>query len=137
MFVVSDFLPASEPGTKVTETHLYAKLVGFGSQRGAKGYVRDYVVTFPNTSTRQSHSLLSVSVRYLKLPRGSSVTFQLNGTTIGTAIVKEYHRAHLQLWTRKGDTVPTINEGDALTVVDPDGTTIDLTGKFEKGPDPH
>jgi hypothetical protein len=131
------FLLASDPDPKSTETHLYATLVGLGSQAGAKGYVRNYAVTFNNTTTKQSHSLLSISARYLKLPHGSTVTFQLNGATVGTAIVREYNRAHLRLLTRKGDTVPTINAGDTLTVIAPDGRTIILTGTFVTGPDLH
>jgi hypothetical protein len=137
LFAVPQFLVAGEPGgdSKTVETHLYAKLVGAVSQTGSWGYVRDYVVTKPTASL--SHALLTVSARYLTVPRGSSVTFQLNGTTIGTATVTEYRRAHLRLWTRTGDTVPTINAGDTLTVVAPDGTTILLTGTFVTGPDLH
>jgi hypothetical protein len=136
LFAVPQLLVAEEPDgdSKTVETHLYAKLVGAGLQTGSWGYVRDYVVTKPTASL--SHALLTVSARYLTLPRGSTVTIQVNGTTIGTATVREYRRAHLRLWTRRGDTVPTINAGDTLMVIAPDGTTL-LTGTFVTGPDYH
>jgi hypothetical protein len=135
VFLTSGFLRAAEPEKNNNEVNLYAELAGVGSQAAAKGYVRNYSVTFPSTSTRQSHSRLAISVRYLKLGRGSTVTFQLNGTTIGSAVVTAYHRAHLLLLTENGNTVPTINAGDTLTVIDPNGTTVDLTGTFVTAPD--
>jgi hypothetical protein len=118
--------------TTVTEVETEAKLAGAGSQTGAKGYAESTVVTVTNTSTSTSttNSFLTVHVRHLTLTAGSTVTFQLNGSTIGTGTVK-HHRAYLRLSTKKGDTVPTVNQGDTLTVLDPDGMTVDLTGTFD------
>jgi hypothetical protein len=136
VIVASPLLLAEGPQSRSTETHLYAKLVGVGSQPLAYGYARNYVVTFSNTSTRQSHALFSAALRYLKLPQGTIVTLQLNGTPIGTATIREYNRGHLRLLTRLGDTVPIVNVGDTLAVIDPNGVIV-LTGAFEIGPDPH
>lgn len=135
------FAEASGPGHKskgggnskscvtVTETELEVKLAGAGAQAAAKGRAESKVITVTNTATSVSttNAFLAINAKGLVLDDGAVVTFQLNGNTVGTGSVKG-RQVKLRLSTRKGDTVPTVNPGDVLTVVDPDGTTVDMTG---------
>lgn len=113
----------------VTETEVEVALKGVGTQAAAKGRAESKLITIVNasTSTTTTNSLLTISVKRLTLADGATVTFQLNGNAIGTGSVKG-GQARLRLSSKKGDVVPTVNQGDVLTVVDPDGTTTDLTG---------
>lgn len=126
-----DSQKSSTTATTVTDTEIEAKLVGVGTQVAAKGYAESKVITVTNTATKASttRSFLTMSVKSLTLVDGSIVTFQLNGNAIGTGSVKS-GRAKLSLSSKKGDTVPAVGQGDTLSVVDPDGTSVDLTGTF-------
>jgi hypothetical protein len=120
----------SKSTQKVSETELKAKMVGAGTQAAAKGYAESKVVTVTNTTTNVSttNSSLSISIKKLTLTDGSVVTFQLNGKALGTGTVKS-GRAGLSLSTKRGNTVPAVATGDTVSVLDPDGSTVDLSGK--------
>lgn len=141
-FVGATFVEASAPGGKsssgrrsstrtVTEVETEARLVGGTTQAVATGYAESEVVTVTDTatSTTTTNSRLTICVKGLTLADGSVVTFNLNGAAIGTGTVAS-GRAKLRLSTKNGDTVPTVNPADTLDVIDPDGTTVDLTGAF-------
>lgn len=115
----------------VTEVQLEAPLTGGTTQTAAKGYAESEVVTVTKTTTNTTttYSRLTIGVKGLTLADGAIVTFEVNGTSVGTGTVKS-GRAMLRLSSKKGDTVPTVNAGDSVTVLDPDGTTQDLTGTF-------
>jgi hypothetical protein len=117
--------------TTSTEAETTASLAGSGTQTVSKGRAESCVVTVTNTvtNTTTTNSSLEVSVKKLTLANNAIVTFKLNGTSLGTATVKT-GKAKLRLSTKKGNTVPAVAAGDTVTVVDPDGTTIDLTGAF-------
>ncbi len=114
----------------VTETELKARLVGVGTQAGASGYAESKVITVTNKTTNVSttNSSLSISVKRLKLADGAKVTVQLNGKALGTASVKR-GSVVFSLSTKRGNTVPVIVTGDTFSVLDPDGSTVDLNGK--------
>ncbi|MDB5391409.1 MAG: hypothetical protein JWM11_7055, partial [Planctomycetaceae bacterium] len=118
---------ASESGFK-------AKLTGTGTQTTATGEAEFGTVTLTDTTTGTSTTIssLGIVVSGLTLADGSVVTFDLNGTAIGTETVTS-GKVHLLLLSKNGDTVPAISAGDTLTVVESDGTTIDLTGTFGSG----
>lgn len=124
---------SKKKSTTVTEVQTEAELAGVvgGAQVAAKGHAESTVITVTNTATNTSttNSFLSVGVKGLTLADGAIVTFNLNGTSLGTGTVKK-GRASITLSTKKGATVPVVNSGDTVTVVDPDGTTVDLTGTF-------
>lgn len=113
----------------VTETENEVKLVGAGAQSAARGHAESKVITVTNsaTSTTKTNASLSIGVKRLTLADGVVVTFQLNGSSLGTGSVKS-GKASLRLSTKKGDTVPPINKGDVVSVIDPDGSTTDLSG---------
>ncbi|MBS0205877.1 MAG: hypothetical protein JSS49_23500 [Planctomycetes bacterium] len=115
----------------VTETETNAKLTGAGAQTTAVGYVESNVTTVTDTvaNTTTTNSSLTITVKRLTLANGSVVDFQLNGTSVGTGVVTN-GRASLRLFTKSGAVVPAVATGDTLTVVDPDGVTVDLTGTF-------
>lgn len=128
----NDKVPETKQSTRVvTETETGARLAGANGQTAAKGFAESKVVSVTDTTTQvtTTNAALSICVKGLTLVDGAVVTFQLNGTTLGTGTVKN-GRAALRLSTRKGDTVPAVAAGDTITVIDPDGTTIDLTGTF-------
>lgn len=113
----------------VTETENEVKLVGAAAQTAAKGHAESKAITVTNTttSTTKTNSSLCISVKKLTLADGAVVDFQLNGSSVGKGTVKR-GMASLRLSTKKGDTVPAINAGDVVSVIDPDGSTADLTG---------
>lgn len=135
--IVEASAPGGKSSTKtkstkvVTETETEASLAGGSTQAAAKGYAESEVVTVTDTTTSTSttNSKLTISVKGLTLADGDVVTFNLNGTAIGTGTVAS-GRAKLRLTTKNGDTVPTVNAGDTIDVIDPDGSTVDLTGAF-------
>lgn len=114
----------------VTESETIAKLI-CKAQTHASGAAEwtSITTTDSTTNTSKTNSKLSVSVRKLTLTDGSTLTFAINGASIGTGTVKK-GRASLRLSSKKGDTVPSVGQNDTLTVIDTDGTTIDLTGSF-------
>lgn len=118
------------PTKMETEVETKARLVGIGAQLSARGEAEHEVETetILATGDSTSKSVLEVSVKRLALADGTAVSFQLNGTEIGTGTVR-YARASLRLSSFRGDTVPDVVQGDTLTVVAPDGTIL-LTGTF-------
>lgn len=125
----------SDDGSKtvvtVTETETTAKLKGQGSQASASGCAESSTVTVSNSSTNTSktNSTLSIGVKKLSLADGSVITFAIKGNAVGTATVKK-GKASLKLSTKKGDSVPTVNAGDVVKVIDSDGKSTDLSGNF-------
>ncbi|MFO1043385.1 MAG: hypothetical protein U0941_16500 [Planctomycetaceae bacterium] len=133
------YVEASAPGGKsnkkvstktVTEAETEATLKGAGSQVSAKGHAESKVITVTNTVTNTTtvNSCLSITVKGLANLEGQVVTFNLGATALGTGTVKN-GRASLKL-SSKTATVPTVSQGDTITVVDPDGITTDLSGAF-------
>jgi len=119
------------PPTRMeTEVETEARLVGVGAQLSARGEAEHEVETktILATGVSTTKSELEVSVKRLALANGTAVSFQLNGTEVGTGAVR-YARASLRLSSFRGDTVPDVLEGDTLTVVAADGTVL-LTGTF-------
>ena len=138
--VGAGFVEASAPGNRsgvkkvstktVTEAETEASLKGAGAQAAAKGHAESKVTTVTDTTTNTStvKSCLSISVKGLVNLEGLVVTFNLGNSTLGTGTVKN-GRASLTL-SSKTATVPTVNPGDIISVIDPDGTTVDLSGAF-------
>ncbi|MDB5390853.1 MAG: hypothetical protein JWM11_6499, partial [Planctomycetaceae bacterium] len=117
-----------------SESGLKAKLTGTGTQTAAIGVAEFGTVTLTNktTGTSTTNSSLGISVGGLTLADSSVVTFNLNGTAIGTGTVTSGN-VHILLSSKNGDTVPAVSAADILTVVDPGGTTVDLSGTFGSG----
>ena len=123
--------PPRKPPTRMkTEVETKARLVGVGTQLAARGEAEHEVetVTVIATGVSTTQSEFEVSVKSLTLAAGSIVSFQLNGTEVGTGTVN-YGRASLKLKTELGGTVPAVVQGDTLTVLGPDGNAI-LSGTF-------
>ncbi len=118
------------PTRMKTEVETEARLVGVGSQGRARGEAEheEETVTVIATGETYSETEFEVSVSRLTLATGSVVSFQLNGTEVGSGTVR-FGRASMKLKSEFGDSVPDVVQGDTLTVLDADGNTI-LTGTF-------
>lgn len=112
----------------VTEQTTSATLTGTGTEPAATGHAVYRIITCTTSTSTTTNSCLIICVKGLTLADNSVVTFQLNGSTIGTGTVTS-GRAHLHLSTKKGDVVPTVAANDSVTVLDAGSATI-LSGTF-------
>lgn len=109
----------------VSESTSVAKLIGTVDQPSASGHAASGSVTYNSTT----NTFLTICVKGLTLSDGTSVTFQVDGVTVGSGTVR-YGRAFLYLSSKRGDTVPTVTPGSStVTVTDPNNV-IDLQGTF-------
>lgn len=68
-------------------------------------------------------------VQRIKRLTGKKVTFFVNGTKVGSAVVDALGKAHLNLNSQLGNTVPNITAGAVLQARDPNGVVI-ASGTF-------
>lgn len=72
---------------------------------------------------------LEVRVQDVNLDAGTALDVAVDGVSVGTIELRDNNDGELRLRTDDGDEVPTISEGDVVTVAAPDGTVI-LSGAF-------
>jgi hypothetical protein len=71
-----------------------------------------------------------LKVRVQNSTANDVVNVLLNGKSIGTITLDQYGDGELDLDARNGNTVPTVQAGDTITVTDAEDGTVLLTGKF-------
>ncbi|MFN8522203.1 MAG: hypothetical protein U0821_03765 [Chloroflexota bacterium] len=90
---------------------------------------------FPNASGKAKSQVkgtereLEIEVEHITALAGTTVTFKVGGSSVGTATVSALGEAELDLSTEDGDTVPTIGAGASVSVTTADGTVI-VEGQF-------
>lgn len=124
----------------VTEVETEAELADPAGVSNAKGHAEYHSVTKTDATGAVvgSATFLSIGVKHLSLADGSTVSYTVAGAALVdgngnavTATVKN-GRAFLRLSTKKGSVVPTVNTGDAVTVVDASGNVL-VSGAFGAG----
>jgi hypothetical protein len=74
---------------------------------------------------------LEVEVEDVSQAQGTSLTFVIDNSAIGTAAVDSNQRARLRLRTEHGETVPPVSDGSTVDVLD--GSTVLVHGEFGNG----
>jgi hypothetical protein len=93
------------------------KLAGTGGAGAAKYRSRAGVREF------------EVEAEHLHVAVGTRLRVAVNGKVVGTMTVTSLRQAHLSLSTQRGQAVPTIAAGSAVTVLAPNGVVL-VAGKF-------
>ncbi len=70
-----------------------------------------------------------VEAEHVNLPAGTVLTVLVNDAPVGTLTLDRKGEGKLELESSRGDTVPAIQTGDRVTVVDADSNTL-LSGQF-------